>query len=63
MTITPVTRDASNVADRCFVAVKQDGTARKRFEEMRQNSENKYRVLFEESADASWLMDEKGFLE
>ena len=58
-----MTRDASNVADRCFVAVKQDGTARKRFEEMRQNSENKYRVLFEESADASWLMDEKGFLE
>ena len=26
-------------------------------------SENKYRVLFEESADATWLMDEKGFLD
>jgi diguanylate cyclase (GGDEF)-like protein/PAS domain S-box-containing protein len=26
------------------------------------NSENKYRVLFEDSADANWLMDEKGFL-
>jgi diguanylate cyclase (GGDEF)-like protein/PAS domain S-box-containing protein len=25
-------------------------------------SENKYRVLFEDSADATWLMDEKGFL-
>ena len=28
-----------------------------------QNSENKYRVLFEDSADANWLMDEKGFLD
>ena len=26
------------------------------------NSENKYRVLFEDSADAYWLMDAKGFL-
>lgn len=26
------------------------------------NSENKYRVLFEDSADANWMMDEKGFL-
>jgi PAS domain S-box-containing protein len=26
------------------------------------NSENKYRVLFEDSADANWLMDESGFL-
>ncbi len=26
------------------------------------NSENKYRVLFEDSADANWLMDENGFL-
>ena len=30
---------------------------------MLQNSENKYRVLFEDSADANWLMDEKGFLD
>jgi diguanylate cyclase (GGDEF)-like protein/PAS domain S-box-containing protein len=36
---------------------------RKRFEEMLQNSENKYRVLFEDSADANWLMDENGFLD
>jgi diguanylate cyclase (GGDEF)-like protein/PAS domain S-box-containing protein len=27
-----------------------------------QNNENKYRALFEESADANWLMDEKCFL-
>lgn len=26
------------------------------------DSENKYRVLFEDSADANWMMDEKGFL-
>ncbi len=36
---------------------------RKRSEELLQNSENKYRVLFENSADANWLMDEKGFLD
>jgi diguanylate cyclase (GGDEF)-like protein/PAS domain S-box-containing protein len=34
-----------------------------RSKEMLQNSENKYRVLFEDSAEASWLMDEKGFLD
>jgi diguanylate cyclase (GGDEF)-like protein/PAS domain S-box-containing protein len=28
-----------------------------------QNNENKYRVLFEDSADANWLMDGKGFLD
>jgi diguanylate cyclase (GGDEF)-like protein/PAS domain S-box-containing protein len=30
--------------------------------EILQNNENKYRALFEDSADANWLMDEKGFL-
>ena len=30
---------------------------------MLQNSENKYRVLFEDAADANWLMDETGFLD
>jgi diguanylate cyclase (GGDEF)-like protein/PAS domain S-box-containing protein len=39
-----------------------DITERKKSEEMLHDSENKYRVLFEESADANWLMDEKGFL-
>jgi diguanylate cyclase len=34
-----------------------------RSKEMLQNSENKYRVLFEDSAEANWLMDEKGFLD
>jgi diguanylate cyclase (GGDEF)-like protein/PAS domain S-box-containing protein len=33
-----------------------------RSKEMLLNSENKYRVLFEDSAEANWLMDEKGFL-
>jgi diguanylate cyclase (GGDEF)-like protein/PAS domain S-box-containing protein len=41
----------------------RDITERKRSEEMLQNSENKYRVLFEVSADATWLMDENGFLD
>ena len=27
-----------------------------------QNNENKYRALFEGSADANWLMDGKGYL-
>ncbi len=40
-----------------------DITERKRYEEMLQNSENRYRVLFEDSADATLLMDEKGFLD
>jgi diguanylate cyclase (GGDEF)-like protein/PAS domain S-box-containing protein len=63
MTITPVTRDVGNPANRYFVAIKQDVTKRKRSEELLQNSENKYRVLFENSADANWLMDETGFLD
>ncbi len=40
-----------------------DISERKRSDEMLQNSENKYRALFEDSADANWLMDEKGFLD
>jgi diguanylate cyclase (GGDEF)-like protein/PAS domain S-box-containing protein len=48
--------------DAVFVAA-HEITERKRSEEMLQNSENKYRVLFEDSADATWLMDEKGFLD
>jgi len=63
MTISPVTRDVGNPANRYFVAIKQDVTERKRFQEMLQDSENKYRVLFEDSADATWLMDGKGFLD
>jgi len=41
----------------------RDISERKRSEEMLHNSENKYRVLFEDSADANWLMDAKGFLD
>jgi diguanylate cyclase (GGDEF)-like protein/PAS domain S-box-containing protein len=40
-----------------------DITDRTRAEEKLQNSESKYRVLFEDSADATWLMDETGFLD
>ena len=63
MTITPVTQDLGNAACTHFVAIRQDVTKRKQLEEMLQNNENKYRALFEESADANWLMDEKGFLD
>jgi diguanylate cyclase (GGDEF)-like protein/PAS domain S-box-containing protein len=63
MTITPVIQDVGNPPNRYFIAIKQDVTERKRSAEMLQNSENKYRVLFEDSADANWLMDEKGFLD
>src|SRR5450631_3606169 len=31
--------------------------------EIIEDSQSKYRVLFEDSADARWLMDEKGFLD
>jgi diguanylate cyclase (GGDEF)-like protein/PAS domain S-box-containing protein len=46
-----------------FGLLKPDVTAGTRTEEMLQHSETKYRVLFEDSADATWLMDEKGFLD
>ncbi len=62
MTITPLTRDARNPANRYFIAIKQDISDRKRSEQLVQESENKYRVLFEDSADANLLMDDKGFL-
>jgi diguanylate cyclase (GGDEF)-like protein/PAS domain S-box-containing protein len=62
MTITPLRLGDGDTTTTYFVAVKQDITERIRSEEIRQNNENKYRVLFEDSADANWLMDEKGFL-
>ena len=46
-----------------FGLLKSDVTERKRTEEMLQHGETKYRVLFEDSADATWLMDETGFLD
>ena len=46
-----------------FGLLKPDVTERKRTEEMLQHSEATYRVLFEDSADATWLMDETGFLD
>jgi len=61
-TITPLAQNVGEANWTHFVAIKQDITERKRAEEMLHNNENKYRALFEESADANWLMDEKGFL-
>jgi diguanylate cyclase (GGDEF)-like protein/PAS domain S-box-containing protein len=40
-----------------------DITDRKKAEEKLQNSESKYRVLFEDAADATWLMDQSGFVD
>jgi diguanylate cyclase (GGDEF)-like protein/PAS domain S-box-containing protein len=63
MTITPVSQGVGNAAHTHFVAIRQDVTKRKLLEERLQNNENKYRALFEQSADANWLMNEKGFLD
>jgi diguanylate cyclase (GGDEF)-like protein/PAS domain S-box-containing protein len=59
------TQRLTDVGSRLDVSVSQDVTKRERPENMRQNSanENKYRILFENSADANWLMDETGFLD
>ena len=46
-----------------FLSIAKDITERKRAEEKLRNSESKHRVLFEDSADAALLMDEKGFVD
>jgi diguanylate cyclase (GGDEF)-like protein/PAS domain S-box-containing protein len=63
MTITPLRQGDGERTVTHYIAIKQDITKRKRSEEMLQDNEKKYRVLFEDSADANWLMDEKGFLD
>src|SRR5487761_1803814 len=45
------------------LGIAQDITARKRAEDELKNSESKHRVLFEDSADAHLLTDEKGFVD
>jgi diguanylate cyclase (GGDEF)-like protein/PAS domain S-box-containing protein len=44
------------------VVAAHDVSERKRSEEMLRNSESNYRALFEDSADAMWLLDENGFV-
>ncbi len=61
MTIAPVRSLTGEITN--FVAVMQDSTERKRAEKLLLDSESKHRALFEESADANLLMDEKGFVD
>jgi diguanylate cyclase (GGDEF)-like protein/PAS domain S-box-containing protein len=49
MTITPVTRDADNLANRYFIAMKQDITERKQIERALRRAEEKYRAIFEDA--------------
>jgi len=49
-------------ADAMLVAA-YDVTDRKRSKQLLKESENKYRALFEDSAEAYWLMDENRFLD
>ena len=46
-----------------FYTVSRDITEQKHADELLHNSENKHRVLFEESADANLLMDEQSFID
>ncbi len=48
---------------RAVLVAAYDITEQKRSKEMLQESENKYRVLFEDSADAFWLMDSEGYVD
>jgi diguanylate cyclase (GGDEF)-like protein/PAS domain S-box-containing protein len=53
------------LAARVVVIQHRQGQSNERLKlqsEILQNNENKYRALFEESADANWLMDEKCYL-
>jgi diguanylate cyclase (GGDEF)-like protein/PAS domain S-box-containing protein len=51
-----------NGIDSVLVAA-NDVTERKKAQELLRDSENKYRALFEDSGDATWLMDERRMLD
>ena len=57
-TITPVRSEAGEIEH--FIAVKEDITERKRSEEMLQESEERFRILFECAPDAYYLHDLQG---
>ncbi len=45
------------------LGIARDISDRKRTQQMIEDSESRYRALFQDSADASWLGDEKGFVD
>ena len=49
MTITPVTLDFRNPANRYFIAIKQDVTERKQAEQAARQAEEKYRAIYEDA--------------
>jgi diguanylate cyclase (GGDEF)-like protein/PAS domain S-box-containing protein/hemerythrin-like metal-binding protein len=57
----PIRNPAGEVV--AMSAVLRDISERRRAAEAQQDSKNRYRVLFEDSGDASWLIDEQGVLD
>ncbi|MCU1269164.1 MAG: sensor diguanylate cyclase/phosphodiesterase [Acidobacteriaceae bacterium] len=49
MTITPITRDIGNPANKYYIAIKQDVTERKLVEQALQEAEENYRAIFEDA--------------
>jgi PAS domain S-box-containing protein len=61
LTITPVIQDVGNAADTHFVAIEQDITERKRTKDALQQSETKFKTLFETANDAILIMNGEKF--
>ena len=59
--ISPIADDAGQITH--YLAVKEDITERKRTEKALAESEEKFRVQFETSRDATMLLDERGFFD
>ena len=61
MTITPVTREFDGATDTHFIAIKRDITKRKQAEAALQQSEDKFKALFEGANDAVLIMHGENF--